>query len=101
MEEYKQMKIISELDEIKKKDAELKEREALLQKRELELSKEVVRSVPFSLRASSILPALTVFCCHLGFRMKKITTRRQLCCDGLRPAPPRKKVPAVGIRGHQ
>lgn len=40
------MKIISELDEIKKKDAELKEREALLQKRELELSKEVDRSGP-------------------------------------------------------
>lgn len=43
MEEYKHMKIISELDEIKKKDAELKERELLLQKREQELSKEVDR----------------------------------------------------------
>jgi len=46
MEEYKHMKIISELDEIKKKDAELKERESLLNKREQELSKEVLRCAP-------------------------------------------------------
>lgn len=61
------MKIISELDEIKKKDAELKEREALLQKRELELSKEVDRSGPLP-SLPPFLSFLVLFVIVFGFR---------------------------------